>query len=196
MSLYSLVKINHSAPNFSLLGITLEKTENKLAIKNQTPNSTPNSSEVLTENQKEEITPKSQILQYNLADFGGKWLVLHFYSGDFVGTSAQNLREFEKTWSELEKNNIQLLGISVDSPSSHLAFAKELSLSFPLLSDTGDHQTCKDYNIYCEKSGNNWQATFVINPVGILEFYQVMSPQIDTNPSTILEIIKKLQNHS
>jgi len=166
MSLYSLVKINHTAPNFSLFGTCQQKTK-----------------------------------IYSLVDFRKSWLILYFYSGNFNPISKIDLLNFQssnfQSSSKFQEQNIQLLAISTDSLVSQATWSQELNLTFPLLSDIGEHQTCKDYNVYSEKNGNANPAIFVINPENILEFYQVNNHQIGFNLSDILakiESLKKLKN--
>jgi thioredoxin-dependent peroxiredoxin len=70
-----------------------------------------------------------------LEDYAGHWLVLYFYPRDETpGCTAQacNLRD---GYSEFQRRNVALLGISLDDPASHAAFAKNHGLPFTLLSD-------------------------------------------------------------
>lgn len=76
---------------------------------------------------------------HRLADYAGRWLVLYFYPRDETpGCTAQacNLRD---GYEEFRRRDVALLGVSLDAPGSHAAFAEHHRLPFPLLSDPGGH---------------------------------------------------------
>ena len=73
----------------------------------------------------------------NLSEFlsKGKRTILAFYPGAFTGTCTQEMCTFRDMFSDLEKMNSQLVGISVDAPFAQKAFAEKYNLNFPLLCD-------------------------------------------------------------
>ena len=62
----------------------------------------------------------------------------------------------------------QVFGVSIDSPYANAEFAKQLGVTFPLLSDI-KHTVVKDYGIYNENGGYGNRATFVIDKDGIIQ---------------------------
>ena len=56
-----------------------------------------------------------------LSDFEGSWLVMFSHPADFTPVCTTEFIAFTKIYSELQKRNTQLLGLSVDSVSSHIA---------------------------------------------------------------------------
>lgn len=83
----------------------------------------------------------------SLDSLRGKRVVLYFYPKDrtpLCSTQAQNIRD---NFDIYKKNNIEVLGISYDSPESHAAFRKEYNLPFSLLSDPKASVT-KAYGAY------------------------------------------------
>jgi peroxiredoxin len=71
----------------------------------------------------------------SLAEFRGRKLLLVFYPGDFSPVCSDQLSVYQEVLPEIEAAGAQMLGVSVDSPYSHAAFAEKLGLTFPLLSD-------------------------------------------------------------
>jgi peroxiredoxin Q/BCP len=72
-----------------------------------------------------------------LAEFRGKWLALYFYPRDDTPGCTKQACAFRDDWGKLAALGAQVAGVSVDDVESHLDFAKEYQLPFPLLADKG-----------------------------------------------------------
>ena len=66
----------------------------------------------------------------------------------------------------------------MDSSYSNKAFAKEIGVQFPLLSDW-HRKTVKDYGVFNEASGYGTRATFVIDKDGIIKHIEEGRSAID-----------------
>jgi len=72
----------------------------------------------------------------NLADLIGKKIVLlYFYPKDFTSGCTKEACGFRDRMSELQKDNVEIVGVSFDSAASHQKFIAEYKLNFPLLAD-------------------------------------------------------------
>ncbi len=71
-----------------------------------------------------------------------------------------------------------MLGISVDSAPANAHWAKELGLSFPILSDF-KRTVVKDYGIYNEAGGYANRATFVVDKQGVIRKIEEGTTAID-----------------
>lgn len=100
-------------------------------------------------------------------------IVLYFYPKDNTpGCTAQacNLNE---NLSLLQAKGYQVVGVSIDSNSSHTKFKSKYNLQFPLLSDPG-HQIAESFGVWVEKSmyGKQYmgvaRTTFIISSTGII----------------------------
>jgi peroxiredoxin len=69
--------------------------------------------------------------------------------------------------ARLDQLDAIVLGISVDSHWANTAFAKQLGLSFPLLSDW-DREASKAYGVLLSPSGYSHRALFVVDKLGRL----------------------------
>ncbi len=74
--------------------------------------------------------------------------------------------------------NVQILGISVDSPASNKVFAEQIGVTYPLLSDL-NHQVSKDYGILNEQAGVANRTTFTVDKEGIIRHIEKNAAAID-----------------
>ena len=105
------------------------------------------------------------------SEYAGKKLVLYFYPKDNTpGCTAQacSLKDSE---TELLKAGYQILGVSVDSETSHQKFITKFSLPFRLIADT-DKELVEEFGVWQEKTmmGKTYmgtvRTTFVIDEKG------------------------------
>ncbi len=136
---------------------------------------------------------KGQKKKYSLKDFKGKWVLLFFYPLDFTFVCPTELLELSKHAKDFEKINTQILGVSVDSVYSHIAWSEELGdLHYPLLSDI-TKQTSSDYNVLLKDKGISLRGAFIIDPDGILKCYMVNDLAIGRNVNELVRLIQAFQ---
>jgi peroxiredoxin (alkyl hydroperoxide reductase subunit C) len=68
------------------------------------------------------VMPDNSMKEISLADYKGKKIVLFFYPLDFTFVCPTELLAFDHRLPEFEKRNVQVLGCSIDSHFSHLAW--------------------------------------------------------------------------
>ena len=129
----------------------------------------------------------------SLSDFLGKKVVLYFYPKDNTPGCTRQACAFAAAYSEFEKKNAVVIGISKDSVSSHEKFAKKYNLPFILLSDP-ELQAIQSYGVWQEKklygktSMGVVRTTFLIDEQGkILKVMPKVKP--DTNAAEVLGIL-------
>ena len=71
-----------------------------------------------------------------------------------------------------------MFGISVDSVPANREFAKQLAVTFPLLSDFR-RTVVKDYGIFNEEQGFGNRATFLVDKQGIIQHIDIGDEAID-----------------
>ncbi len=106
-----------------------------------------------------------------LKDFVGKKVVLYFYpKDDTPGCTAQACNLKDK-YTELLEKGFAVIGVSVDSVSSHKKFEEKYELPFPLVSDE-EKKIVDAYNLWGEKKFMNktymgtTRTTFLIDETG------------------------------
>lgn len=129
----------------------------------------------------------------SLSDFFGKKVVLYFYPKDNTPGCTRQACAFASAYSEFEKKNAVVIGISKDSVSSHEKFAGKYNLPFILLSDP-ELQSIQAYGVWQEKklygktSMGVVRTTFIIDEQGkILKIMPKVKP--DTNAQDMLKIL-------
>ena len=77
----------------------------------------------------------------SLSDYQGKWVILFSHPGDFTPVCTTEFIAFSKAQPQFEALNAQLLGLSIDSSASHLAWvyaiyaATGVQVPFPVIAD-------------------------------------------------------------
>ena len=113
-----------------------------------------------------------------LSDFHGKWVVLYFYPKDFTSGCTLEAHNFQADLKKYEQLNAVILGVSVDTATSHKDFCAKEGLSFKLLSDP-DAKISAEYGSVMEYEGAKLSArnTFLIDPEGkIAKVFLKVSP--------------------
>ncbi len=129
----------------------------------------------------------------SLRDFLGRPVVLAFYPADWSPVCSDEMALYAQVMPEFKKFNAEVLGISVDGVWTHLAFAKDRKLNFPLLSDFEPKgAVSRAYGAYEERVGESARALFVIDKKGIIR-WSVLSPDgVNPGAEGILSALKKL----
>lgn len=130
---------------------------------------------------------------WDLSILKNKWVVLFFYGADFTPHSQEELTAFQAKIIDYVALDVQVIGCSVDSISAHIAWSQALSgIDYPLLSDI-HHTTSIDYNVFQDEEAQAQNGIFVIDPEGVLRFYQIQDSKVKINVGEILRIVEVLQ---
>jgi len=98
----------------------------------------------------------------NSADIIGKKIVLlYFYPKDFTGGCTKEACGFRDRMGDLQKDNVEIIGVSFDSAESHKAFADKYSLKFSLLPDS-DGKIAAAYGTKMETRNLSNRVSFLI----------------------------------
>lgn len=124
-------------------------------------------------------TPDQKV---SLSDFRGRPVVLAFYPADWSPVCTDQLSLYNQLLPEFEHyNKPEILGISVDGIWSHIAFAKDRNLRFPILSDFEPKgSVSRQYGAYQDNVGESSRALFVIDERGVIR-WSYLSP-VGVNP--------------
>ncbi|MER7079936.1 peroxiredoxin (alkyl hydroperoxide reductase subunit C) [Saccharopolyspora kobensis] len=114
----------------------------------------------------------------SLADFRGKKnVLLVFYPFAFSGICQGELCQVRDDLSEFQNDDVQVLGVSVDSPFALKAWADKEGYTFPLLSDFWPHgEVAKAYGVFNEAAGMANRGTFLIDTEGVVRFAEANQP--------------------
>jgi peroxiredoxin (alkyl hydroperoxide reductase subunit C) len=136
--------------------------------------------------------------EIKLADYKGKWLVLFFYPLDFTFVCPTEITAFSDRIEDFKKIGAQVLGCSIDSQFSHLAWIntprKEGGLGdikYPLLADI-NKQIAKDYGVLLD-AGIALRGLFLINPKGQVVYNVTHDLGVGRSVDEVLRVIKAFQ---
>ena len=103
------------------------------------------------------------------------------------------MKAFQQNLKKLEAADTQVLGVSMDSPFANKAFADQIGVTFPLLSDWGGEVT-HQYGLYVDKYKAPRRVNFLIGKDGKILEEQIDSEAID--PKKIVDACeRKRLNH-
>jgi mycoredoxin-dependent peroxiredoxin len=112
-----------------------------------------------------------------LSSFRGvKNVVLVFYPLAFSGVCTGELRALRDDFPDVDRDDVELLTVSVDSTYTHRAWADSEGFEFGLLSDFWPHgAVAKLYGVFNEDRGLAVRGTFIIDKDGVVR-WQVVHP--------------------
>lgn len=118
-------------------------------------------------------------------------VVLFFYPGDWSSVCTDQMGQLQQEIGRFEEKGARVLGVSVDSPWSHRAWAEERGIEFPLLSDFG-RDVVEEYGVKHE-TGFPERAYFIIDQEGVVrakkvEDYISEQPEVEE----VLEDLEKV----
>lgn len=99
---------------------------------------------------------------------------------------------FRDIGSEFEEAGAQVLGVSIDTFASQGAFAKELGVNFPLLSDWPRYETAKAYEVWRENIAIAMRVTYVIDREGVIRGVIESESDMEIHSREALRIVKEL----
>jgi peroxiredoxin (alkyl hydroperoxide reductase subunit C) len=135
-----------------------------------------------------------------LADFAGSWLILFSHPADFTPVCTTELVAFAQIAPELRQRNVELLGLSIDSTYSHIAWVRAIEqqfktpIPFPVIADLNKEiATLYGMIMPGESKTETSRCVFVIDPNGILRAMIYYPLTTGRNTDEILRLIDALQ---
>ena len=139
-------------------------------------------------------------------DFKGKWIVLFSHPADFTPVCTSEFITFGSLQKEFERLNCQLVGLSIDGLSSHIAWLhtireriawnghKNVDVQFPLIDDI-TMNVAKKYGMIQpgESETKAVRAVFFIDPKGIIRTIVYYPLALGRNFDELLRILTGLQ---
>jgi len=102
---------------------------------------------------------------------------------------------YQELLPEFQRLNAELVGISVDGIWSHLAFAKDRNLHFPLLADFEPKgEVSRRYEVYRSSDGTSERALYVIDADGIVHWSYVSPVGVNPGADGILRALEELES--
>ncbi|TFB24459.1 peroxiredoxin [Filobacillus milosensis] len=135
-----------------------------------------------------------------LDDYKGKWLVLFSHPADFTPVCTTEFVAFQEVYPQLRELNTELLGLSIDSVQSHIAWARNIEknfnikIEFPVIADMSKDVATKYGMIHPNDSGTETnRAVFVIDDKGVIKSIIYYPLTTGRNMDEIVRLVKALQ---
>ena len=138
-------------------------------------------------------------------DYSGSWVILFSHPADFTPVCTTEFIAFARMADEFEAMNVKLLGLSIDSVHSHLAWAKSIEsiawkgdpvvLPFPIIADITMNVAKKYGMLQTVAKTQTVRAVFIIDPEGIIRTILYYPMSTGRNFDEIRRIIQSLQKH-
>lgn len=112
-----------------------------------------------------------------LSDFSNKKLILYFYPKDDTPGCTKEACNLRDNYSDLVKDNFEVVGVSADDSKKHIKFINKYNLPFSLIADT-DKTLIESYGCWGLKKfmGREYEGihrkTFVIQNKKILKIFE------------------------
>lgn len=147
---------------------------------------------------KHQAVDNGQFRQIALEDYKGKWVILFFYPLDFTFVCPTEILAFSDRIEEFKALNAEVLGISVDSHYTHLAWTEKpreeggiSGLQYPLLADL-NKATSENYGILTD-IGVALRGLFIIDPEGVVQHATINNLAVGRSVDETLRVLKAFQ---
>jgi len=135
-----------------------------------------------------------------LAEYRGKYVVLFFYPLDFTFVCPTEITAFSDRYEEFKKLNTEVLGVSVDSEFSHLAWIQADrksggvgDLNYPLVSDI-KKEISTAYNVLDPDAGIALRGLFIIDKDGVIQHATINNLAFGRSVDETLRILQAIQH--
>ncbi len=135
----------------------------------------------------------------SLSDFRSKWLCLFFYPLDFTFVCPTEITAFNDAYKNFKEMNCEVVGCSIDSKFTHLAWARTPrkegglgKLQIPLLADV-NKKIASSYGVLIPEAGIALRGLFLIDPQGVVKYQVVHDLGVGRNVDETLRVLKAFQ---
>ncbi len=143
------------------------------------------------------VTTQGEI---SLSDYRGQWVLLFSHPSDFTPVCTSEFISFAQNYDKFRKRNTSLIGLSIDSLYSHIAWVRNIEetfgvkIPFPIIVDLGMEVANKYGMIQPGVSDTSTvRAVFIIDPEGIIRAILYYPPQVGRNVDELIRMIDALQ---
>ncbi|WP_442505968.1 peroxiredoxin [Novipirellula sp. SH528] len=144
------------------------------------------------------VMPNGEFKEISLSDYRGKYVILFFWPLDFTFVCPTEIIAFSDRAAEFAKIGVQLLGVSVDSEFSHLAWTNTKrseggigKTDYPLIADL-NKQIARDYDVLID-AGIALRGLFLIDKDGVVRHQVVNDLPLGRSVDEAMRIAQALQ---
>jgi peroxiredoxin (alkyl hydroperoxide reductase subunit C) len=147
------------------------------------------------------VMPDNTFKQVKLSDYKGKYVVLFFYPLDFTFVCPSEIVAFDNRLPNFKERNVEVLGVSVDSHFTHLAWKNTAldkggigNVQYPIVADL-TKQIARDYDVLTADGAVAYRGTFLIDTKGVVRHQVINDLPLGRNIDEALRMVDALQFH-
>lgn len=129
-------------------------------------------------------------------EIDGKWVVFFFYPADFTFVCPTELGDLADYYEEFQKLGVDIYSVSTDTHWTHKAWHKSSDVvskvQYTMLSDD-QFKLSKQFKVLRRDEGRSDRGTFIVDPNGVIQAYEVTSEGIGRDAADLLRKVKAAQ---
>jgi peroxiredoxin (alkyl hydroperoxide reductase subunit C) len=130
------------------------------------------------------------------ADLRGKWSVVFFYPADFTFVCPTELGDLADHYAEFQSRGVEIYSVSTDTHFTHKAWHDTSDtigkIQYPMLGDP-THEISRNFEILRDGQGLADRGTFLIDPNGVIQAFEVTAEGIGRDAEDLLRKVKAAQ---
>ncbi len=137
---------------------------------------------------------------FKLSDYRGKYVILFFYPLDFTFVCPSEIIAFDKAVAKFQEKNCQVVGVSIDSQFTHLAWKNTPindggigNIQYPLVADL-DKKISRQYGVLLDM-GIALRGTFLIDKEGVVRHAVINDLPLGRSIDEALRMVDALEFH-
>ena len=139
---------------------------------------------------------EGEFVELTEQDVLGKWAIFFFYPADFSFVCPTELGDLADYYDELQKLGVEVYSVSTDTHFTHKAWHEAsdtiAKIKYYMIGDPSGELTNNFENMR-EGVGLADRATFLIDPDGVIQFFEVSSEGIGRNAAELIRKVKAAQ---
>jgi len=146
------------------------------------------------------VMPDDTFADLTLSSYQGKYVVLFFYPLDFTFVCPSEIIAFDKAVARFKAKNTEVIGVSVDSHFTHLAWKNTPrneggigAIQYPLVADL-DKKISEKYGVLLD-AGIALRGLFLIDSKGVVRHALVNDLPLGRSVDEALRLVDALQFH-
>lgn len=146
------------------------------------------------------VMGNNEIRSFTLSkEIQGKYAVIFFYPLDFTFVCPSELIAFDHRLDEFKKRGVEVIGVSIDSQFTHLAWKNTPvnsggigQVQYPLVADV-KHEICRAFDVEFGPAGVAFRGSFLIDKNGVVRHQVVNDLPLGRNVDEMLRMVDALQ---
>ncbi|AWE08999.1 peroxiredoxin [Lysinibacillus sp. 2017] len=137
-----------------------------------------------------------EFIDVSSENFKGQWSVVCFYPADFTFVCPTELEDLQNEYATLKSLGVEVYSVSTDTHFTHKAWhdssEKISKIEYIMIGDP-THTISRGFDVLNEEDGLAERGTFIIDPDGIVQAYEINAGGIGRDASILVNKIKAAQ---